>query len=182
MTMPNLQLPPVPISGTITLQGWTATGAMPTLTCTLTPTGTTTGGVRIQMVTPAADGTWTLTTGSGGDFYTLGIKGSKWLRKDMPVNTTGGSVSGLNCHASGRGRRRLGQPGQCQRLWSFAKPTGRPRPILTPTTMPTPTSMGMVRSTPTTSCSCERTTAPPETFKRGTGSRRRHAGGFFCFP
>lgn len=82
------------ISGTVSLQG-TASGrlAQP-LVFTLTPTGATGGSVTSQTLTTAADGSFSLTTAASGT-YMLSVKGSKWLRRSVPVNTTSGNVSGL---------------------------------------------------------------------------------------
>jgi hypothetical protein len=46
-------------------------------------------------VTLAADGTYSLSNIPAGT-YILAIKGSKWLRNDLVLNTTGGDVSGVN--------------------------------------------------------------------------------------
>ena len=81
------------VSGTVTLQGWT--GAAPPLTFTLTPTGGTGGSIVTQTLTAGTGGVFTLSNIAAGT-YTLGIKGSKWLQKDVAVNTTDGDVSGLS--------------------------------------------------------------------------------------
>jgi hypothetical protein len=88
---------PATVSGTVSLQNVAAGNMAQPLTFTLTPTGVTAGGAIItQAVTPAAaDGSFTL-TGIPAGTYTLGIKGSKWLRKDVALDTTGGNVTGLS--------------------------------------------------------------------------------------
>jgi hypothetical protein len=83
------------ISGTVSLQNVAAANIAQPLTFTLTPTGTTSGVVTTQTITLAADGSFTLTNVPPGT-YTLGIKGSKWLRKDTAISTTGGNVTGLS--------------------------------------------------------------------------------------
>ena len=80
------------VSGQVTLQG--STSVVQPLTCTLTPTGATTSATITETVTAAADGTFSL-TGIPAGTYTLSIKGSRSLRKDMAVDTTSGTVSGL---------------------------------------------------------------------------------------
>jgi hypothetical protein len=85
----------VSVSGTVSLQNVSAGNMAQPLTFTFTPTGTTAGGVLTQTLTPAADGTFTL-TGIAPGTYILGVKGSKWLRKDVSVDTTAGAVTGLN--------------------------------------------------------------------------------------
>lgn len=81
------------VSGVVTLQSCTSS-AQP-LVFTLTPTGTTTGSVSTQTLTPGADGSFILSNVVPGT-YTLGIKGSKWLRKTTSVDATHGNVSGIN--------------------------------------------------------------------------------------
>jgi subtilase family serine protease len=90
----------VPISGTISLQNVASGNLAQPMTFTITPTNTPAGAtaqpVTTQTVTPAAaDGSFTL-YGVPAGTYTLGIKGSKWLRKDVSVDTTAGAVTGLN--------------------------------------------------------------------------------------
>jgi subtilase family serine protease len=84
------------IAAVVTLQGVASGNLAQPLTITLTPTGVTGGSVTTQTVIPAAaDGSFTL-TGIPAGTYTLGIKGSKWLRKDVALDTTGGNVTGLS--------------------------------------------------------------------------------------
>ena len=81
------------VAGAVALPGW-AGATQPPLTFTLTPTGSTTGGVTTQTLTPAADGSFTLPSVPAGT-YTLGIKASRWLRRDVAVDTTTSNVAGL---------------------------------------------------------------------------------------
>ncbi len=81
------------ISGTVALQGWT--GAAQPLTFVLTPTGTTQGAALTQTLTPTAAGAFSLANIPAGT-YTLGIKGAKWLRKDVPIDITAGNVTNLS--------------------------------------------------------------------------------------
>ena len=84
------------ISGTVSLQSVAAGNLGQSITFTLTPTGTTGGSPTTQTVTLAAsNGAFTLSNVVPGT-YTLGVKGSKWLRKNVAVNTTGGNLTGLN--------------------------------------------------------------------------------------
>jgi len=84
------------ISGTVSLQQVAAGNLAQPITFTLTPTGTTTGAATTQTVTlAAADGSFSLTNVTPGT-YTLSVKGSKWLRKNVAVSTAGSSVTGLN--------------------------------------------------------------------------------------
>ena len=78
------------ITGTVSLQAWQ--GTPQPLTFTLTPTGSTTGGVTTQTLTLASGATFTLSSVSSGT-YSLGIKGSKWLRQSTPVDTTAGNAT-----------------------------------------------------------------------------------------
>ena len=86
---------PTTLSGAVSLQGTPPGRLAQPLVFTLTPTGTTGGGAASQTLTPAADGSFTLTAPAPGT-YTLSVKGSKWLRRTVPVNMTGGSVSGVS--------------------------------------------------------------------------------------
>lgn len=92
---PSATAAPGTVSGTASLQGLASGNWAQPLTFTLTPTGTTAGSISTRSLTPAADGAFTLTNVPAGT-YTLGIKGAQWLRRDTPVDTTGGSVSGLS--------------------------------------------------------------------------------------
>ncbi len=81
------------VSGTVTLQGWQ--GTPQPLTFTLMPTGSTGGSVTTQTLMPGSNGSFSLADVAPGT-YMLGIKGSKWLRKSIAVDTTNGSVNGLS--------------------------------------------------------------------------------------
>lgn len=90
-------LAPLPtVSGTALLQG-TASGLLSQpLVFVLTPTGASAGNATVtQTVTTSANGAFTLANVAPGT-YTLSVKGSKWLRKSVAVDTTGGSVSGMS--------------------------------------------------------------------------------------
>ncbi len=87
---------PLPtISGTASLQGVASGLQSQPLVFTLTPTGTTAGSAASQTVTTASNGAFTLANVPVGT-YTLSVKGSKWLRKSVSVDTTSGSVSGVS--------------------------------------------------------------------------------------
>ncbi len=75
------------VTGTVSLQSWI--GAPQPLIFTLTPTGSTTGGILTQTLIPAADGSFALPSVPTGT-YTLGIKGDRWLRQDATVNASAG--------------------------------------------------------------------------------------------
>jgi hypothetical protein len=91
-----LATPARSISGTITLQSAT-TNASP-LTFTFRPQ---TGSAFDRTVTPAANGTFTVGGLPSGN-YTVSIKGSKWLRKNvLNVNVTNGNVSGITAELKG---------------------------------------------------------------------------------
>ena len=92
----NLEMPYAnpTISGKVSLAGWGGT-TLPLLTFTLAPTGSTVGSPIVQTLTPAADGSFTLTNVPFGT-YTLGIKGNGWLQKDTAVDVSTTSVSGLS--------------------------------------------------------------------------------------
>ena len=84
------------ISGIVSLQSVAVGNLGQPIVFTLTPTGTTAGSVTTQTLTlAAADGAFTLPNITPGT-YTLGVKGSKWLRTDVAVDTTAASVTGLN--------------------------------------------------------------------------------------
>ncbi len=85
-------LPPATVSGTALLQAWT--GTPQPLTFVLTPTGTTQGAPLTQTLTPSASGAFSLPNVPAGT-YTLGVKGAKWLRKDIPIDTTAGNVTNI---------------------------------------------------------------------------------------
>jgi hypothetical protein len=82
------------VSGTIILQNCPTTGVPIELRFTL-PSGSFTRTVVLN-----AAGTYTV-GGIPKASYTVGIKGSKWLRKNVAVNTTGGNVSGVNATLRG---------------------------------------------------------------------------------
>ena len=83
------------VSGHVALQGVAAGSLAQPLTFSLTSTENTPSGVITRPITPAAaDGAFTLANIPAGT-YTLGVKGSKWLQKDIAVDTTGGNISGL---------------------------------------------------------------------------------------
>jgi hypothetical protein len=94
-TVFQIAAPPQSLSGSVSLQNVAAANMAQPMTFTLTPTGSTTGGVITQTQTLGTGGSFTL-TGIPNGTYTLGIKGSKWLRKDVSVDSTGGSVTGLS--------------------------------------------------------------------------------------
>lgn len=82
------------VSGTVALQNCPTTGVTVELRFTL-PTGSFTRTVLLDNT-----GTFTL-TGIPKASYTVGIKGAKWLRKNVTVNTTSGNVSGVNVTLKG---------------------------------------------------------------------------------
>ena len=82
------------LSGAVSLQGTPSGRLAQPLLFTLTPTGTTGGSAVSQTLTPAADGSFTLTAPALGT-YQLSVKGSKWLRRTVPVNLSNGNVSGF---------------------------------------------------------------------------------------
>jgi hypothetical protein len=86
---------PASVAGVVSLQNVAPANMAQPMTFTLTPTGSTTGGVITQNLTLATDGSFTLTNIPAGT-YTLGVKGSKWLRRDTAISTTGGNVTGLS--------------------------------------------------------------------------------------
>lgn len=89
------------ISGTISLQSVAAGRLAQPITFTLTPTGSTGGSTITQTATLGAfNGSFALTNVPSGT-YILGIKGSKWLRKSVTVDTTGGNVTGLAVSLTG---------------------------------------------------------------------------------
>ncbi len=88
---------PMPtISGTALLQG-TAPGLLSQpLVFVLTPIGASAGSAAITRTVPtAANGAFTLVNVAPGT-YTLSVKGTKWLRKSVAVDTAAGSVSGVS--------------------------------------------------------------------------------------
>ena len=87
---------PLPtVSGTASLQSVPSGLQSQPLVFVLTPTGTTAGSAISQTVTTASNGAFTLANVSPGT-YTLSVKGSKWLRKSVSIDTTKGSVSGVS--------------------------------------------------------------------------------------
>ncbi len=80
------------VSGTVSLQGLSSGSLAQPLTFTLTPSGATTGAATTQALTPSADGSFTLADVPAGT-YTLGVKGSTWLRHDVALDATGGDVT-----------------------------------------------------------------------------------------
>jgi hypothetical protein len=86
---------PASVAGVVSLQNVAAANMAQPMTFTLTPTGSTTGGVITQTQTLGTGGSFTLTNVPAGT-YTLGVKGSKWLRKDTSISTLGGNVTGLS--------------------------------------------------------------------------------------
>ncbi len=92
LTLTAVQVPPSTVSGTALLQAWT--GTPQPLTFVLTPTGTTQGAPLTQTLTPSASGAFSLPNVPAGT-YTLGVKGTKWLRKDIPIDTTAGNVTNI---------------------------------------------------------------------------------------
>ena len=82
------------LSGAVSLQGTPSGRLAQPLSFTLTPAGGTGGSAVSQTLTPAADGSFTLTAPALGT-YLLSVKGSKWLRRTVPVNLSNGNVSGL---------------------------------------------------------------------------------------
>jgi hypothetical protein len=82
---------PAAVSGKITLPG--CVNSVQPITFTFRPTN---GGAPFtKTVTLAADGAYSLSNIPAGT-YILAIKGSKWLQRDVNVDTTGGDVSGVN--------------------------------------------------------------------------------------
>lgn len=79
------------VSGRIQLEQ-TASAAVP-INFTFTPQDGS--PVFTRTVTPAANGDYTLAA-IPPKLYTVGIKGSKWLRSSLVVDTTTGAVTGLN--------------------------------------------------------------------------------------
>lgn len=77
------------ISGTVSLQG--RTNMAQPLTFTLSPAGTTTGAVLTQTIIPDASGAYSIPNVAAGT-YTIGIKGSVWLRKSVGADTTAGDT------------------------------------------------------------------------------------------
>lgn len=86
---------PTTISGQVYLQGVMSGSLSQPITVTLTPTGAAGGSVITQTATTSANGLYTLTGIPAGP-YTIGFKGSRWLRKDISVDTTGGNAIGVN--------------------------------------------------------------------------------------
>ncbi len=84
----------VSVSGTIALQSCPTTGVTVTLEFRLA------GGNFTRTVVLNAAGTYTL-TGIPKANYMVAIKGVKWLRKVLAVNTTGGNASGVNTTLKG---------------------------------------------------------------------------------
>ena len=85
-----------PSSGSVSLQNVQSGNLGQPMVFTFTPTGTTPGGVTTQTVTlNASDGTFAL-AGVVPGTYTLGVKGAKWLQKDVAVDTTAGPFAGLS--------------------------------------------------------------------------------------
>ena len=91
----SVTAPGYSVSGTVSLQGLAAGAALPPLDFTLTPTGATPGAATTQTLTPAANGAFTL-TGIPAGIYTLGLKGSHWLRKDISIDVRAVSAAGLS--------------------------------------------------------------------------------------
>ena len=91
----GIQAPVYTISGIVSLQSVLAGNFAQSLVFTLTPSGTTAGSVLIQTVTlAAADGSFTL-TGVPAGTYTLSVKGSKWLQRNIAVTVGSANVTGL---------------------------------------------------------------------------------------
>lgn len=78
------------VSGTITLQA--AQSMAKPLSFVFTPAS---GTAITRTVTPAANGDFSVTGLPLGQ-YTLGVKGSKWLRRTAPVDIRTANVTGLN--------------------------------------------------------------------------------------
>jgi subtilisin family serine protease len=81
---------PGTVAGVITLQN--CMNPVQSLTITFRPTAG--GDLFTRIATLAADGSFRVGNVPAG-IYTLAIKGSKWLQRTLPVDTSAGSVSGV---------------------------------------------------------------------------------------
>ena len=85
------------VSGTLTLDSIAASAPAQDITFTFHPA---TGADIVKTVAVGPSGTYTI-TGLGKAAYTLRIKGAKYLAVSLPVDTTGGNVTGVNATLPG---------------------------------------------------------------------------------
>ena len=86
------------VSGTLTLDSIAATAVPQAITFTFRPTAGGADIVKTALVGP--NGTYTI-TGLPKAAYTLHIKGWKYLAVNVPVDTTGGNLTGVNVTLTG---------------------------------------------------------------------------------